>query len=75
MRPVSTSQVITPSAIFAAAAPTAAIMMPFFPPIRSTSGPFRRNDSAYTPVPAAKISPKSSFDISAPNAFFATARL
>ena len=32
------------------------LMMPFLPPILSTSGPLTRNDSAYVTVPAAKIS-------------------
>ena len=61
--------------MLATAAPSAAMMMPFLPPILSTSGPFTRNEKAYTPVPAAKIRPKSSFDISAPKEFFATVRL
>ena len=61
--------------MFAADAPTAAMMMPRLPPILSTSGPLTRNDSAYVHVPAAKISPKSRFVMSVPNAFLATFKL
>ena len=43
---VRTSHVITPSAIFAAAAPIAAMRIPFFPPILSTSGPLTKNENA-----------------------------
>ena len=56
---VSTAHTMAPIARLAVAAPIAAIRMPFLPPRRSTSGPFTKNENAYTPVPIPKIIPKS----------------
>lgn len=75
VRPVTVIHVSTPIAIFATDAPTAAMMIPFLPPILSTNGPLMRNENPYVIVPAAKMRPKSSFVIRSPNPFFATVRL
>ena len=61
--------------MFASEEPMAAMRIPRLPPILSTSGPLTRNEKAYVQVPAAKIQPKSWFDINVPIAFLDTARL
>ena len=55
--------------------PSAPIRIPRLPPTRSTNGPMKKSENAYTPVPTPKMIPKSSLVIRSPSAPLATAKL